>query len=187
MKQIIALTAATFLASSGLAFAQEEGNNGMSGIGNGAPESGASDFAPGHMKSEGESARDYAPGQMKSEGESASEFAPGQRAAEQDGIDDETTASTGGEADRAVTLIESGDFNLGSVSPEANVSVVSLSDLSEEDRQELQEAISANQESIESLREELASLQIEGLDQAEINSAVAADASADGELTVYVE
>lgn len=171
MKRLIALAAAGFLASTALSVAQDNSDNGP----------GASEHAPGQMKSEGESARDLAPGQMKSEGESARDYAPGQQ------VDEDTTGSIGDDQfDHLLSIIGSGDFNIGDVSADADVRIVSLSDLSEEELQELQQAISENQDSIDSLRQELASLDLPELEESEIDAAVAADLNAEGELVVYV-
>jgi len=172
MKRLIALAAAGLLASTALAAAQNNSDS--------AP--GASENAPGQMKSDGESARDLAPGQMKTDGESARDYAPGQQ------VDEETTASIGDDQFASVlSLLRSGNSNLGEVSPDTRVSIVNLSDLNEEQRQELQSAISESQSSIDSLQQELESLGLSELDESDIDSVVAADLGANGELILYVQ
>lgn len=117
MKRSITLAAAALFASSvfaGSAFAQGQGSGNAGGNGGGhgggqgsgqveAP--GASGFAPGRMKSEGESARDYAPGlsdnpapgqemlRLRSDAEDNDED---DLVENDDEIDEETTASVDG-------------------------------------------------------------------------------------------
>ncbi|WP_309084066.1 hypothetical protein [Chelativorans sp.] len=184
MKRIVSLLAASLLISTSISGAALAQNGNGNGNGNGGGNAGMSDSAPGQQKSEGESARDHAPGQQKEDGESARDYAPGQQNSG-GGVDEGTTGSVGGrDFGSAMSLIRSG-MDVDSFPEDADVTVVELSDLTEGQRQALQRAIEANEDEIGELRDYLAGLDTDEID--DLDSVVAADLGSDGTITVYVE
>ncbi|MFC6489728.1 hypothetical protein [Nitratireductor sp. GCM10026969] len=168
MKRIVALAAASLLASSAFSFAQQNGDNGLSGDG-----LGANGFDAGDVQSE-----------ALGQGEDNEQL--GVRD-DETRIDEGTTAAVGDEQfDRTMFLMGERDFDLSSVEPDADVRVISLANMSQENRQELEAAIAANEQSITELRTALSNRGIQELEQSVIDNTVAAEVNARNELVVYV-
>ncbi|MBS3652291.1 hypothetical protein KEU06_27240 [Pseudaminobacter sp. 19-2017] len=159
------------------------GNHGKSGEAHGKAEgkgranAANRDKAPGHQKSENRSARAYAPGQVK------------KQAVGDDQLGDETTASIGRvNFGTVISSIRAGKSSLNGVTVDTQVTVVDVSNLVRgNNRVALANALAKNQISIETLRDDLASLGIADLTQDEIDSAVAARRARDGSLVVFVD
>ncbi|UUP16487.1 hypothetical protein [Nitratireductor thuwali] len=101
-------------------------------------------------------------------------------------VDAGTTMATGvAEIDTVLTMIGEGMIEFSVVAGDAPVNVVALDEIvTGEDREELESAISDNQERIDELRAELAATDLD-LAEDVIDSAIAAQREPDGALTIY--
>lgn len=149
---------------------------------------GKSDSAPGHSGESGSGemgASSAAPGQIKEE-TSASNVAPGRSAVEVD--PDETAAIGSANFGTVISSIRAGKSDLTGLADDATVNVVSVDDLIQgENRVALENAVDDNMESIDDLRLDLAALELEGLENADVDAAVAAQVDAEGNLTIYTD
>lgn len=163
---------------------------------------GASADAPGHQKGDGESARGYAPGQQFGDDDSddTDDVADDDAADDEDDVasdddptvDDETTASIGDtNFGTVISSLRAGKSALGDIDADSEFQVVDVSDVIKgNNRAALDNALSANEDAVDDLREELADLNTEfslDLEADVIDNAVAVRQTADGSVMVYVD
>jgi hypothetical protein len=169
MNKIVTLVAASFLATAGVsshALAQGAGVGGSVG-------GGAEVTTPGAM-------------------DGATPLpAPGLQMQGQDiDRDRELTTGTLGDANfgTVISIIRSGEFNIGSIESDADVEIVRVNELPGADSAALDNAVEESEDRISELRSDLQDLELTALEDQDIDmqDVVAARAEADGSLTVFV-
>lgn len=118
-------------------------------------------------------------------------FSPGRSAEAPRGhdVDRGTTASTGKENfGTVISSIRAGKSDLSGFAEGAAVNVVDVDTLIQgANRVALDNALRDNTEQVDTLRDEVAALDLDGIDDATVESVVAARVEADGSLTLYVD
>lgn len=178
MNARIALAAAALVLLSAPSFAQGNSGNAPGHSGD-AP--GNSGNAPGHAQdSPGRSGE--APGQMGG----GFIFSPGKSA---ERVDRGTTAAIGQpNFGTVISSIRAGKSDLTGLVDGAAVNVVDVDTLIQgANRVALDNALRDNTEQVDTLRDEVAALDLDGVDDATVDSVVAARVEADGSLTLYVD
>lgn len=183
MNAKIALAAAALVLLSAPSFAQGNSGNAPGHSGD-AP--GNSGNAPGHAEgSPGRSGE--APGQMGG----GFIFSPGKsaEAPRAERVDRGTTAAIGQpNFGTVISSIRAGKSDLSGLVDGAAVNVVDVDTLIQgANRVALDNALRDNTEQVDTLRDEVSALDLDGVDDATVDSVVAARVEADGSLTLYVD